>query len=203
MPEKSGNVSPEDIEAAQQRYPDLPAPLSVARYLLDKEMENPGRFPLQKGSAWGGVHLERVGVMVQKLAEAVYHQYKKSITIKLTATDYPETYDHWGIEITEVEGGAPGESTQHPLFGWPCCSCGKPIQNDDTTAAVAMLDKLAKWQYPTWGNVLAGTGGRAMAVLCGSCSEARKAPDYAIKRDGKKFIRVSLKELEDINGRPR
>lgn len=202
MPKQSEEVSSEEIAAAMERYPGIPFPLAVTKYRLDQQMEGNIRWHLAPGSAWGGVHLERIGFIVQQMAEAVYHQSRKSITVKLTATDFPDTYDHWEVAIVAVEGGAKGEVELNPLAGWPCCACDETIGKDDFECGVAMLDKLAKWSYPTWGNILTGTGGRALAVLCGKCAKAKKTTQYAVKKDGEKFIRVPIKVLEDINGRP-
>ncbi len=191
-------VSQEEIKKAQERYPGLPLPLAISRYILDKLSEGDLTRPLTVGSAWGGQHLERVGFIAQKLAEAVYHQGKKSITIKMEAEDFPFDYDHWTIEITGVESPKPGEVENNPFDGWPCCACDKTIRSDDVEVAAAVLEKKAKWEYPAWGNVLTGDSGKAIAVLCGACSNAGKEATYAIKKEGEKFTRVPLSELEDV-----
>lgn len=76
-------------------------------------------------------------------------------------------------------------------------SCGKTIQPGDIEASGIMLQKKANWQYPVWGNILEGTGGLAVAALCGDC--AGKEPTNAIKKAGEKFELVPLSELEDYN----
>lgn len=200
MSDPMRNVSPEDVAAAAKRYPGMPGPLAIARYMLDREMESPGKLPLQPGASWGGVHLERVGVMVQKLAQAVYGQRKKAITVRLVSEDYPYDYDHWGIEVVSVEADPEQEKTQGSFAGWPCCSCDETIKPDDSGASAVMLDKLAKWQYPSWGSFVTGQLGRASAVLCGTCADAGKLPRFAIKLEGEKYVRVPIEELEDLNG---
>jgi hypothetical protein len=201
MAEESKEISREEVAAAMERYPGLPAPLAVSRYMIDQMHENAPIGQLTAGSAWGGVHLEQVGQLVQRLAEAVYHQRKEAVTIRLVSEDYPWDYDHWGIEVKEVELGENYEPEPSPLTDWPCCGCDETIQADDAGCQVVLLDKLATWDYPTYGNVLEGTGGRALGVLCGKCVEAKRTASHAVKKDGEKFTRVPLEELEDINGR--
>ena len=102
-------VSQEEVKAAMERYPDLPAPLAVSRYMLDQIAESGPVGKLQPGLVWGGVHLERVGANVQLLADAMYQQSKKAITITITATDFPESYDHLWLEVKDVDSGSPEE----------------------------------------------------------------------------------------------
>lgn len=192
---KEQQFSQEDVEEAMKRYPGYPTPLAMAKYMMDKILFGTGIPALQAGLGWGGVHLERVGQLVQMLAEAVYHQYRESITIKLTATDYPDTYDHWWVEVVEVKGGKPEVP---PLAGWPCCSCKNTITAEERPSLV-LLKKKAMWTYPSWGNVLNSSAGRASAVLCEACTAAGKQPEYAIKKEGDTFDLVPLSELEDLD----
>jgi hypothetical protein len=198
MTGESKQVSPEVIRAAMERYPGYPVTLAVSKYMMDELHEGQLIGPLLPGSRWGGVHLERVGEMIQKLADAMYHQRKKSIDIKIECEDFPDDWDHIGLEVTKVESGKQEEIDQMALAGWPCCACDDLIKGDDTESQVVMLDKLAKWGYPTWGNVLTGVGGRAVAVLCGKCIKAGEKARFAIKKDDKKYSRVPLTELEDL-----
>ncbi len=102
------------------------------------------------------------------------------------------------------------ECTQHLVIehGWgfagrPCCACKETITGDDTKASAIMLQKKAKWDYPTWGNGLDGIGGRAIALVCGKCLEQNRQPEYALKLNGddwadpKDIELVPLVDLED------
>ena len=198
-------VSQEEIRAAMERYPGIPAPLAVSKYMLDKVAESSPVGKLRPGLMWGGVHLERVGANVQLLAEAMYEQRKKAIAIILTATDFPESWDHFELAVKDVDSGTEEEIQMMGLAGWPCCSCDETIKGDDTQAEAIILNKQAKWRYPTWGNVLYGSEGAAIATRCGRCSKEGRQPIYAVKKvDGaedvydNRFERVTLSELEDI-----
>lgn len=199
-------VSQEEIRAAAERYPGMPITLAVSKYMLDKAFEQEPMPPLNKGLGWGGVHLERVGQLVQKLADAMYHQGKKAIAITIQATDFPESYDHIWVEIKDVDSGTPEEKEQMGFAGRPCCACKETITGDDTKASAIMLQKKAKWNYPVWGNVLDGTGGKATALLCGKCLEQDRQPEYALKLNAddwanpKNIELVPLADLEDVSG---
>jgi len=100
----------------------------------------------------------------------------------------------------------PGETNEEKqemestlLAGWPCCACDEMIR-DDPDASVVLLDKLATWEDPSWGNVLEGSGGRASASLCGRCTTEERPPQYAIRNEGEAHIRVPLDEMEDLEG---
>lgn len=192
-----GEVSQEEIKAAMERYPGMPVTLAVTRYMLDKQMEDSPTEELRAGTGWGGIHLETVGMLVQKLANAMYEQGKKAITLSISAQDFPESWDHIWLEIKHVDSGSSKEIHRMGLAGWPCCCCGETIRGDDTQAHVILLPKLARWEYPTWGNVLDGTQGGATAVRCGECSRASSEPTYAVKKVGDQFERVPVSELED------
>jgi len=84
------------------------------------------------------------------------------------------------------------------LAGWPCCACNEIIKGDDPDASVVLVDKLATWEYPSWGNVLEGSGGRAPASLCGHCTNEERPPKYAIRNDGEVLIRVPLKNWKTL-----
>jgi len=197
-------VSQEEIKAAAARYPGMPITLAVTKYMLDKMIQSSPIGEFRPGLMWGGVHLERVGENVQLLAEAMYQQSKKAITITLTATDFPESWDHLELEVKDVDNGTPEEKEQKGFAGRPCCACKETITGDDTKASAIMLQKEAKWDYPTWGNVLDGTGGRAIALVCGKCLEQDRQPEYALKLNGddwtdpKNIELVPLSDLEDV-----
>ncbi|MBA7558651.1 hypothetical protein ES708_00255 [subsurface metagenome] len=197
-------VSQAEIKAAMRRYPGIPITLAISKYMLDKMIESCPVGELRPGLMWGGLHLERVGENVQLLAEAMYQQSKKSITITLTATDFPECWDHLELAVKDVDNGTPEEKEQMGFAGRPCCACKETITGDDTKARTTMLQKKAKWDYPTWGSVLDGTGGKAVALLCGKCVEENRQPEYALKlnRDDwanpKDIELVPLADLEDV-----
>lgn len=197
QPLASRELDSEEIKQAMERYPGMPLPLAVTGFMLDREMETGELGKLAAGMAWGGVHLERVGQMVQKMAEAMYHQQKKSITITIEAQDFPDTWDHIWLAIKDVQGGTQEEMNRMGLAGWPCCSCDEIIKGNDTLAQVLMLDKKAKWDYPVWGNFLTGERLKAAATQCGQCVTGGAKPLYAIRKDGEKYIRVPISELED------
>lgn len=190
-------VSQLELKMAVQRYPGLPLPLALSKYKLDQLAESSPTGPLHPGLAWGGLHLERVGAMVQKLAEAMYHQGRKSITVKIQSTDFPESWDPIELEIVDVDRGAEEEIARMGLAGWPCCSCDQVISGEDRQASFVMLNKMTKWSYPTWGNILYGTQGRAIASQCGRCITAGMKPLYAVKKTEEGYERVGLWLLGD------
>jgi hypothetical protein len=62
-----------------------------------------------------------------------------------------------------------------PLNGGKCCICC----NDAKDAyAVVMLDVLVPWKFPVWGNVLTGSMGKGIAIVCLKCDSLR--PDAEI-----------------------
>jgi len=197
-------VSQEEIKAAMRRYPGMPITLAISKYMLDKMIESSPVGEFRPGLMWGGVHLERVGENVQLLAEAMYEQRKKAMTITLTATDFPESWDHFELEVKEVDSGTPEEKEHMGFAGRPCCACKETITGDDTKAGAIMLQKKANWDYPAWGNVLDGTSGRAVASLCGKCFVENRQPEYALKLNGDDWTDpqnielVPLSELEDV-----
>jgi len=196
-------VSPEEVKAAIKRYPGIPITLAISRYMLDKQLENEPIWPLHHGLGWGGVHLDAVGELVQKLANAMYEQRKKALIITIEATDFPESWDHIWLEIKDVDSGTPKKIGRMGLFGWPCCACDEIITGEDVHAVAVMLEKHAKWQYPTWGNALRGTSGLALAALCGRCAGDGRQPIYAVKKVDNaaagRFERVPLTELQNVN----
>ncbi len=62
------------------------------------------------------------------------------------------------------------------------------------------LDRLAAWEYPSWGNVLVqGSMGRAIAIVCDRCIKlGKKAPEvkFAIELHDGKIIYHSKEGLE-------
>ena len=64
-----------------------------------------------------------------------------------------------------------------------CCSCEGSLKKSRFINGI-MLNKLATWDYPTWGNILLGIpANRASAIVCDTCLEQGKKPKYAIEWD--------------------
>jgi len=97
-------VSEEIIKKAMERYPGLPAPLAVARYLLwEKTAEGFQGDWIKPRTSWGGLHLEDLGDMVNQIAEGIYRQGKRRVVLEFEVEDFPESWDHWLLTIREVE----------------------------------------------------------------------------------------------------
>lgn len=195
---QQSQATDEDVKAATERYPGIPLPLAVAKYMMDKALFGTGIKDIIPGMGWGGIHLETVGRLIEMLVGTMSRLMKKGITITIRAEDYPESYDHLWVEVKEVDVGTEEEAERFPLTGWPCCGCGKPIPPGDADASYIMLRKKATWDYPTWGNMQEGIFGGASAALCGECMKAGIEPDHALKKDGGLFVLVPLSELEDM-----
>lgn len=147
------------------------------------------------------VHLEelRDGLDLPLMAEEEAALNLSIKALELIAEQPPHGY-------TCIPRPLPGETNEEKedwgstlLAGWPCCACDEMIM-DDPDASVVLVDKLATWEYPSWGNVLEGSGGRASASLCGRCTNEERPPKYAIRNEGEVHIRVPLDELEDLEG---
>ncbi|WP_348063940.1 hypothetical protein [Dyadobacter sp.] len=57
-----------------------------------------------------------------------------------------------------------------------CCACERLLQ-DSQYLNWAPLDIPANWEFPTWGNVLRGERGNAVAYVCDRCHESSQAGD--------------------------
>lgn len=49
-----------------------------------------------------------------------------------------------------------------------CCVCDQAMNRGKTVNMVS-LRKMATWNYPTHGNILIGTHGMALAIVCDHC----------------------------------
>ena len=58
-----------------------------------------------------------------------------------------------------------------------CCACAGPVER----ANLVMLERRATWKYPTHGNVLIGSNGGAMAVVCDRCADGGRLPTEAVE----------------------
>lgn len=66
-----------------------------------------------------------------------------------------------------------------------CCSCGKPLKATKTkNLNMVELLRKAKWDYPVMGNVVSGTSGRAVAIICDTCRENEKPIKWALEYQG-------------------
>ena len=142
----------------------------------------------ENGCVIGGIYPHSEGIrIVSEHLDGVEHEavMPPALVVKFTREQTDE-------EKEEMESTV--------LAGWPCCACNEIIKGDDPDASVVLVDKLATWEYPSWGNILDGSGGRASASLCGRCTTEERPPQYAIKNEGEAHIRVPLDELEDLEG---
>jgi len=80
-----------------------------------------------------------------------------------------------------------------------CCSCGGSFK-DSGHINVVCLNKLATWQYPSWGNILVLDKypmNRASAILCDSCIQERRPAKYAIEWNNER-TQVKYHKVEDL-----
>ena len=71
------------------------------------------------------------------------------------------------------------------LASGKCCAC-EGILKDSKHLNMVTLDKIANWEFPTWGNVLAKReedrkGVRAVAIICDDCVENKTVIKFAIE----------------------
>jgi hypothetical protein len=100
--DKQFEVSAEVINEACAKYPGYPAALAVAKLLIDKMLLSNG-ISLAKGTAWGGVHPEEIPEMMCKIAEQLYIESKRFVTIKMGPENPESDYDHYWVEILGIE----------------------------------------------------------------------------------------------------
>ena len=83
-----------------------------------------------------------------------------------------------------------------------CCACCKPLKDSKYINGV-LLERKAKWKNNTWGNVIAGVSGYAVAIVCDECVKKKVKPKYAVEwDDDKKEIRYHpVSELEPMSDR--
>uniref|UniRef100_A0A6H1Z829 Uncharacterized protein n=2 Tax=viral metagenome TaxID=1070528 RepID=A0A6H1Z829_9ZZZZ len=142
---------------------------------------------LENGCVIARIYPHPEGIrIVSEYLDGVQHEavMPPALVVKFTRLPGETNKEDWGSTL---------------LAGWPCCACDEMIM-DDPDASVVLVDKLATWEYPSWGNILEGSGGRASASLCGRCTNEERPPKYAIRNEGEVHIRVPLDELEDLEG---
>lgn len=206
-----GQVSPETIQKAAERYPGLPVGLAISRYILDEKAIEAVAEGLRAGSSWGGLHLETVGQMVQRLADRLYEERKRSVTLRITAEGWPFSYDHLELAVLEVdEGDEEGRDYEDPteakLRGCLCC-CGDDhkVRDGGSQINLVQLRKLAEWPYLVAKNAFVPESQEyplAMAVVCYRCREAKAEIRYAMAArpgpDGEAvYERVPLDQLKE------
>lgn len=85
-----------------------------------------------------------------------------------------------------------------------CCICSRPMK-DSRYISLAQLDKKAAWEYPVWDNIIIeGFGGRAVAVVCDTCYDAKESGKdpghikFAVELQGEEVIMHKAEDLEDV-----
>lgn len=61
-----------------------------------------------------------------------------------------------------------------------CCACDKILPDDEELILVA-VNRVAQWDRPTIGNILAAPAGQACAQVCSSCKKEKRTIQYAIE----------------------
>lgn len=84
-----------------------------------------------------------------------------------------------------------------------CCACGGSLKPSKFVNGV-VLNKLAAWKYPVWGNILVRdrySELRAVAILCDCCIEEKRQPKYAVEwsDDYSKVRYHRVEELKDLS----
>lgn len=205
-------VPPETIQKAAQRYPDLPIGLAITRYLLDERtLDTASSEGLRAGMTWGRLHLETVGQMVQRLADRLYEERKHSVTLRVTAEDWPFGYDHLELAVLEVDEGDEArrdyeDATEAKLRDCLCCAGeGHTIRDGGRRINAVQLKKKAGWPYLAAMNFeVPGSENHplAMALVCDRCMEDKAEIKYAMAGrpgpDGEAvYERVPLEQLKD------
>lgn len=82
-----------------------------------------------------------------------------------------------------------------------CCDCGQLLAAvGERYLNVVMTDYKATWEFPTAGNVLEGTSGIAVAVLCSSCLEKKPMQiKNCIEYRNDEVVYHPVSELEKMN----
>jgi hypothetical protein len=79
-----------------------------------------------------------------------------------------------------------------------CGACGSPLGKK---LNVLSTGRLANWAFPTMGNILDGTNGEAVALLCDRCIKNGAAPFEAVEFVNETTVRTheiaSLPEKKD------
>lgn len=63
-----------------------------------------------------------------------------------------------------------------------CCACESKLTRSRYINCIC-LDKKATWKNNTWGNVIAGISGYAVAIVCDECVKSKVEPKYAVEWD--------------------
>jgi hypothetical protein len=107
----------------------------------------------------------------------------------------------------KVEGEAEGslntlDSFQRVLHqDGMCCICEGRVFPESKHTNILLLDKIANWKFPVWGNILLNLPAvHASAIVCDSCVEGTMEDvKYAIEFDAKvgAIIYHPVSELKD------
>ena len=76
-----------------------------------------------------------------------------------------------------------------------CCCCGIPME-ESTSLNMVTLDYLPEWDYPRSGNLITGTGAKAIAVACDPCAEKSVAVEYAVEFRGDEVFYHEISDLQ-------
>lgn len=81
-----------------------------------------------------------------------------------------------------------------------CCFCGEIVGNNGTHINWVLTGKKAEWNFPIGGNVVTGTKGEAMGILCDKCIDENKIEQikYALKFTGNDVEYVELGRLQNL-----
>lgn len=61
-----------------------------------------------------------------------------------------------------------------------CCSCEKSLKDSKFLNSTSFLLK-AKWEYPTWGNIITGEEKLALAYICDECYMLKSQAKFAVE----------------------
>lgn len=78
-----------------------------------------------------------------------------------------------------------------------CCACRRPLRDGGRCVNIVPLDRLAEWEYPTWGDpAVPACDGRAVALLCDICVTTGRAVEWAVESMG--AGRVAYHPVKDL-----
>ena len=81
-----------------------------------------------------------------------------------------------------------------------CCCCGESLESSEHINAICLMKK-AKWEFPTWSNIILRIGGFAQCFVCDNCLKEKKKPKLAVEWDkwGRNIKYHPVEDLEDID----
>jgi hypothetical protein len=79
-----------------------------------------------------------------------------------------------------------------------CCACGESLANSKNVNCV-LLDHVASWKFPTWGNILYGVPViGAIAILCDACLKKRANPTSAVEWSDSNLAQVTYHPVFEL-----